>query len=163
MAVKITGDKKLRKKLTKLSKSAKNATAIHKVMGLKAMSDVDQQFRKEGKQFGKAWKPLLPATIKRRRKGSSRILRDTGRMAQSLNFKADRQSAVVGFGDKKAEFHQFGSKPKRRVGSSSGKKRTSAGGGLPARPMLPMGTELDRYIKKTIIPLVERTIAQVIR
>jgi phage gpG-like protein len=189
--VTITGDKKLVKKLNALTKQAKNPTPIHKRIGLKAMGDVNQQFRKEGKEFGKAWKPLKPSTVAMRRKGSSRVLRDTGRMAQSLNFRADKRSAKIGFASKIAEFHQFGTRkdypitPKKArvlAARHRGAQQARAVGlhvpknskfaifgkkvkhpGLPARPMLPMGNDLNRYMKRKVIPLVEAIIARTIR
>ena len=44
---------------------------------------VDKNFKAEG--IEKRWKPLSPKTIARRRKGSSRILQDTGKLKGSFN------------------------------------------------------------------------------
>lgn len=65
--------------------------------------------------WGAAWKPLAPATV--RKKGHSRILIDTGRMLSSYSYRVEGDSVRFGPRVPYARFHQFGTAriPRRAV------------------------------------------------
>lgn len=70
-------------------------------------------FRSQGKLVG-GWKPLAKSTkFARRGTGGGQILRDTGRLAQSFQILRGPTSALVEVGskEKKAEWHNEGTKP----------------------------------------------------
>lgn len=84
---------------------------------------VDTNFKTEGKAPGRllSWKKLSPNTIAGRRKGSKKVLQDTGRLKQSFVSKVHRsaQRVSVGTPDKRAPWHHYGTgpyviKPKKR-------------------------------------------------
>lgn len=91
------------------------------LVGQDGLAWINRNFRVEG--IEQKWKPLAASTIRRRRKGrgvgSPRILRDTGRMAQSFVVKTSGSGTwvSVGTGDKKAPHHEFGTSriPRRRI------------------------------------------------
>jgi len=96
--------------------------AILKTVGVDQVSWIDQNFRAEGKE--ERWRPLKPATIKRRRNGSSRILQDIGTLKDSMvvgqPISESDTEIMVGSMVKYADMHH------------SGTAR-----GIPARPILP--------------------------
>jgi phage virion morphogenesis protein len=98
----------------------------------------DLCFRDETSPWGDKWDSLKESTLARRRKGGegARILRDTGRLAASFNYKASSSQVVVGTNVEYAATHQFGAekgafgKNKRGIMIPWGK--------IPARPFLPI-------------------------
>ncbi len=91
-------------------------------IGQALVEKVEQGFEREADPYGEPWKPLAPSTLeKRRKKGrGAKILQDTGVMRRSLNWRLlGRDAVAVGFADRKAIWHQFGTDR------------------IPARPMLP--------------------------
>ena len=92
--------------------------------------DILEHFEKETGPEGK-WQPLKPSTIKRRRKGSARILQDTGRLRMSISGYSDNKRAVVGTNLMYARMHQEGK------------------GRVPARPYLWISDNIqDRIFKQ---------------
>lgn len=130
---------------------------------------VSDAFQEEGRP-GKPWVELADKTLDRRRKGkkasnSDRILRDTGRLQQSVSVgKSDSHSYEVGSNLIYARVHQFGAviRRKTRIARSAerllervkkgykysdrilglAQEQAKARGGIltviPARPYLPM-------------------------
>lgn len=110
--------------------------------------------------WGAPWAPLKPTTTARRRKGSSKPLRDTGNLMASVQYEAgaDGVSINVGRADRPAAVHQFGN-PNNRFFDR-------APAPIPARPFLPIrggrvdldGTEdsdvlldvMEAYIAKAV-------------
>lgn len=78
-----------------------------------------ENFRREAGPDGRPWVPLSPATIRARKKRSKSalaILRDSGRLAGSINFRATNDEARVGAVPEYAAIHQLGGtieKPER--------------------------------------------------
>ncbi len=115
------------------------------LVGMRLLAWSDELFKKQGRARGRLlrWRKLKPSTIKRRRKGSKKILQDTGRLRQSFVYKVHRSSEWVELGtqDERAAAHHFGMKPH-----------------LPARPLIPtvtngreMATEiLEAYVNKQL-------------
>lgn len=149
--------------ITMLGDVAKDITPdrFMKVMGERFKAWVNQNFREEGAEA--KWKPLSPNTIAARRKGkgsgSARILRDTGRMAQSFTTQVGRNMVEVGTADQKALFHQAGTKPHTvtkpsptKTISASGKVRY-APGGKPMRFMTARGWRSAYSVRNPGVPI----------
>jgi len=166
---------------------------VGKLIGMGLVEWVDNQFRTEGRQGGKPWKELKPNTIYTRRKGSSRVLQDTGRLKQSftgppnpqLKGSGDRLTITVGSSDKKAEWHEEGTKPytitprnrkfltipdpggpvKFKEGALKGKRGWFSRGvrhpGLPARPMLPTKRQASQVGIRTLNAYVQQILRSV--
>lgn len=115
-------------------------------IGLKGLNWVDRNFRSEGLES--PWKPLSPNTIASRRGGNAKILRDTGRLAQSFTYNVMGNKVSVGTNLKIAEYHNFGTGP-FQIRPNTGKMlkfRTASGmvfarkvnhPGIPRRPLIP--------------------------
>ncbi len=108
-----------------------------------------RNFAEERDPAGKPWKPLKPATIKR--KGSSRILFDTGALNRSIQVLAlDRDRVAVGPAyteQKKGKWHQFGTEH------------------IPARPFLGFSeprNDVER-LKQIVIKHLRRGVRRVCR
>lgn len=76
-------------------------------------SDVIKRFTDESDEKGQKWKPLSPLTImmrkKRRKKATSvGILKDTGRLRQSIRPKSNEHGAEVSTNVEYAAIHNFG-------------------------------------------------------
>jgi phage gpG-like protein len=84
-----------------------------------ALTDlVGLEFSESKGPFGLAWAPLAPATIKRRRQGSSKPLVDTGALQNSFHPSSTASEAVVSSdrtvdGFNLAEIHNFGTRDGR--------------------------------------------------
>jgi phage virion morphogenesis protein len=73
----------------------------------------DLSFRAQKDPWGVAWAKLRASTLRQRRKGkrkgrSDQILRDTGRLQNSISYRANRDSVTVGTNVVYAAIHQFG-------------------------------------------------------
>ncbi len=81
-------------------------------IGQTLVTATDLSFRGQKDPWGKAWTQLKAATLRARRKGKgkggAKILRDTGRLANSINYRADKTSVRVGTNVVYAAIHQFG-------------------------------------------------------
>jgi phage gpG-like protein len=82
-----------------------------KLVGEAWRGEIDRTFKREGRR-GEQWKPLDPKTIKRRRKGSSRILQDTGTLRGSFSQATAQRSVRVGTNVFYAEYHEEGTTSK---------------------------------------------------
>ena len=120
-----------------------------KTVNLKAIILIDrwvqQNFRAEGalhenNRFG-PWKPLSPSTLSQRRKGSSAILQDTGRLKNSFDFKATNTFAKLGTRVNYSVDHEFGK------------------GRIPQRKILPT----DEQGSKIIAPVYKRFVEDLIK
>lgn len=111
-------------------------------------------FPRQRDPWGNPWKPLSPATLKQRRQGRSsragaQILRDTGRLMNSLGVSPQGENALFGTVVDYADIHQFGQ------------------GRVPARPFLPLtlgGVKLppeqDRTVKAVLEHFIEETLSR---
>jgi phage virion morphogenesis protein len=102
-------------------------------IGQVLVTETDLAFRGQKDPWGQAWARLSEVTLKRRRqgngKGSNKILRDTGRLANSINHHSDKTSVTVGTNVVYAAMHQFG-------GTKA--QWPHLWGNIPARPFLPI-------------------------
>ena|SRR5215831_2559237 len=72
----------LAEKMFDSSKRAMDTEPIIQLIALDMMEITNTQFTSEGRRGGGSWKRLAPSTI--RKKGSSQILQDTGKLIDSL-------------------------------------------------------------------------------
>ncbi len=134
MQLKYRGISALRDRLRRLERQVEDPRDVMAAIGADLMERVKEGFENEHDPYGLPWKPLAPATLEHRRKRGvgAKILRDTGDMKESLNYRvAGRNAVAVGFSDKKAPWHQFGVTIERKT--KTGVKKIT----IPARAMLP--------------------------
>lgn len=141
-------DANLWKKALRILRSGINERQLLNAVGLRHVEWVTENFESEGRLSGRPWRPLSRNTIAQRRKGSSRILQDSGRMRASFDHRVGAHAVEVGTPSKIAEIHQDGAGPftiRARPGKTlsfmaeGGRvfAKTVHHPGLPARPMLP--------------------------
>lgn len=137
------------------------------LIGMDALDWVNRNFRDEGAE--KKWKPMSPNT--RAARPGGKLLRDTGRLAQSFAVKKSVAGGWVKIGssDRKAPWHHFGTrpytiKPRRakvlRFMTAKGEafSHLVRHPGLPSRPLLPSKrkagkiakTALNTYVKTLV-------------
>lgn len=160
----VTGDwSKLEKALRELDKLGSPAitNVAAKNVAVAMTTEVQLTFRKEQTPDGAKWAPIKGGN---RRKGkgkrSNKILRDTGRLANSITGKSAGHDVIVGTNVEYAPYHQFGTSGHKASSRSQaidarGKftnktkgKRKAVGnrdlafkegnGKIPARPFLPL-------------------------
>lgn len=100
-----------------------------------------QGFERQADPWGRPWQPLSPVTIER--KGSSRILEDTGRLRQSITWRViGREAVAAGTNVEYAPVHQFGW-PEQHI---------------PKRPFLPLATDgarLPLSYRRAVMDILE--------
>ena len=81
-------------------------------IGQQLVTLADLSFRAEKDPWGTAWQRLSQSTLRQRRQGKGtgghKILRDTGRLAGSISYRASAEQVVVGTNVVYAAIHQFG-------------------------------------------------------
>ncbi|MEY3760040.1 MAG: hypothetical protein RIR39_1531 [Pseudomonadota bacterium] len=110
-------------------------------------SNVDLTFTDAQDPYGNPWADLSPATIAKRRNGSSKPLNDTGRLKASITKNASQFEVTVGTNTIYAPTHQFGATQGQYA-------HHVPWGDVPARPFLPTNG---------LPPLWEQDILTVIR
>lgn len=107
---------KFAKKLNRITENFSNRMKFNTHVGVKALKEIDKQFRSDGQNFNTPWSELSQATIDSRRRGkkpgSARILRDSGLLRNSFTFKATRKSVIVGTATEYARLHEEGGRVK---------------------------------------------------
>lgn len=127
-------DTGLRRLMANASKEF-NVNVLLRAIALRQRKWIDDNFRGEGKLSVGGWGPLKAATIARRRKGSSQILQDTGRLKGSFDtLDIGDTYVVVGSRLRYAATHNFGrgSIPARRMLPDRGQAKALATGILKA-------------------------------
>ncbi len=84
---------------------------------------IEDSFKNGSSPFGQVWAPLK----RPRKSGGSKILVDSGQLGSRWSVRAEARSVEVGTNLKYAAVHQYGSR-----------KTKGRGGGIPARPFLPV-------------------------
>lgn len=128
-------DRRIQESLRALRDRIGNLKQPLSEIGQTLVTLTDLSFREQRDPWGNAWKALAASTIARRRKGpragnSDQILRDTGLLANSINYQSNNSRVEVGYNvqvEKYARIHQLGGKAGR------GHKVT-----IPARAYLPI-------------------------
>ena len=112
---KIKGDKKLNNYIKKQAKYLKDPKKTFARIKIVMLQDMLRHFKEQKGDKGK-WTPLKPATLFRRRKEGkgARILRDTGKLMNSLTPISSKSIAEVGTRTIYAKTHNFGDK-KRKI------------------------------------------------
>jgi phage virion morphogenesis protein len=85
-----------------------NLQPVLQVLAQDLKTLIDNSFDQSKSPMGQAWAPLKPATIKRRRKGSSKPLVDTARLRNSNTTQALPRAIRFGTNVEYAAAHQFG-------------------------------------------------------
>lgn len=113
LSITTKGTDELTRNFRQMEKKVKNHKVLYKRIGIKLVKWIDDNFKAEG--IEEKWAGLKPRTIARRRKGSSKILQDTGGLRASYDYKVGSRSVKIGSGKDYAKHHEFGTKyiPKR--------------------------------------------------
>ena len=143
-------DAQVRAALATLSARMGDLSPAMRSIGQTLVAATDLAFRSQKDPWGQAWKPLAASTLRGRRKGkgsgSDKILRDTGRLSNSITYRAERASVQVGTNVIYAAIHQFG-------GSIGAHKIP-----FPARPFLPVraGGDLLADTREDVLDILRR-------
>ena len=125
-----------------------NRQELHLRWGIRTLNWVTRNFAAEGALTGAPWAKLSPNTIAGRRKGSSRVLQDTGGLKNSFTLNATSTEVSVGTEKQIALYHEKGTKPYEILPKKPGGFLAFAhAGGTPLR-------------KGTYLPSAERTFAK---
>ncbi len=149
-------DTEVRRALGALAAQVADLTPAMTDIGQALVTTTDLTFRGQHDPWGNPWQPLSPVTLARRRGSSAHILRDTGRLANSLHFVADAHSVAVGTDVIYAATHQFGNPANRMFGRASAP--------IPARPFLPIRAsgqvDLPPDLQADILDILNRHLQQ---
>lgn len=118
--------------LDRLEASLGDLSAPMASIGQVLVTLADLSFRTQSDPWGRAWAALSRVTLKRRRGTTAHILRDTNRLANSLTYRAERNSVTVGTNVIYAAMQQFG---------GTREMWPHLWGDIPARPYLPIGDD----------------------
>ena len=104
----LRGLREIRQRFAALRTAMSSRRELHRRWGIQTLNWVDENFRSEGKLSGRPWAKLSENTIIGRRKKSSRILQDIGRLRQSFTSKPTTQDVRVGTDVFYAPYHEEG-------------------------------------------------------
>lgn len=154
-----------------LAEAKIDKTQMLSAVGLRILRWVDDNFKREGIEI--KWKPLSPNTVAGRRKGSSKILQDTGRLKNSFSFELQPGggSVRVGTNLEYAKYHHYGTRPytirpvRARVlafaiGGGMAFARQVNHPGLPSRPLIPSVKTAARLAKETIEAAINKRLGR---
>lgn len=151
------------------------------IVGERFKAWVNENFRKGGTEV--PWRPLSPNTIAGRRGGGAgaQPLRDTGRLAQSFDYRVFPEEVWIGTEDAKAVWHHLGTAPRTVTTSPPGRpsrtdpkrpgalmfmtpagpvfRRSVRHPGLPARPLLP-SKDLARRLAQGVLEAYVEAVSQ---
>lgn len=122
-------DAEIRAALKRFQLAGGQLNARHAIGGY-LVSATHQRFISETGPDGKPWRPLRPATLRKRRRGRGNsgtpaILRDQGHLYQSITYQLSGDEIVVGSNLEYARIHQFGGTIKRQGGRRTATFRTA--------------------------------------
>ena len=104
-------DADARKLLNELRGRMRDMTPVMDAVGAVYASGAQQRFVDQVDPDGKPWKPLSPVTLARRRKagrGGVQILRDTGRLMNSISYSTAGNTVTVFTNVAYGATHQYG-------------------------------------------------------
>lgn len=184
-------DSQVQALLNRLSASVRNMSPALKEVGDALKTNIQLGFNAEKSPYGDAWAKLKPATLKARRKkgAGAKILRDTGRLVNSITRSADANSVTVGTNVPYAAIHQFGGtidhaarsirvrlrtvKGRTRFAKDSHKRARIIWGeakawfvNIPARPFMPIRAgkaDLPTSWQNEIATILNRRIAEAVQ
>lgn len=172
-------DRDVKKALRELRRKTKDTLPVMRAIGHAVRDHVDRNFLGQHGPDGKRWDKLSDTTKDRRRGTSYHILRDTGRLANSITSRATKTQAIVGTDVIYAGTQQFGARKgqygkstfTQKVKSHSRKSRKGKAhtvkahsrtmtlpipwGNIPARPFLPVDG-LPKELRDDIMDLLEK-------
>ncbi len=97
--------------LNRLIRQGQNMSPVMEAIGMELEGRVSNRFETKTDPNGATWAPWKPSTVKSYPKDGHRKLMDRyGDMLASLTHQSDRDSAVIGFGQPYAEYHETGTK-----------------------------------------------------
>lgn len=140
----------LLRELARIGSDEKVETALAAI-GQLVVTETDLGFREERDPWGRAWQPLSEYTLEQRRKGDGvvRILRDTGNLANSINYQLSEGRVSIGTGVPYATTHQYGA------------------GGIPRRAFLPLDPygepDIPADLNTDIVALLSAYVDQALR
>lgn len=109
-----------------------NLQPVMATIGQRLITQADLAFRAEQDPWGRAWQRLSQSTLRQRRQGKgtggAKILRDTGRLAGSISYRASADQVVVGTNVLYAAIHQFGGEIQRQAHTKTLYFRTNKAG-----------------------------------
>ena len=88
-------------------------TQVYNLIGTAVYSHTKENFVNEKDVNGKKFAPLKPSTIRQKQRQGKvpyKILRDTGQLLNSLNYKTIPNGVVIGYDVPYAVYHQFGTR-----------------------------------------------------
>lgn len=119
-----------------LASALEDMTPAMNAIGAAVQTHVDLSFRNEEDPYGQPWEPLSVVTLDRRRGDSAQILRDTGVLANSITYAADKGSVEIGTNIDYATTHQFGAVQGEFGSTANG--APIPWGDIPERPFIPL-------------------------
>ena len=124
-----SGNDAIKQRITQIANKIKNKKPVLKRIGINLLNEIDKSFQRGGNDKG-AWAPDSPVTIAR--KGSSKVLVDTGLLRGSYIMKVGADFVDVGTPVRYASPLQEGTKD------------------MPASPMLPSKSKTLSITKDTL-------------
>lgn len=149
----IQGDREAQALLAELARRTGDTRPTLDAIGQILVSNTQRRFVEQRGPGGIPWRPLSPVTLARRRGGGAgaQILRDTGRLANSISYRVDGNGMTVGTNVNYAGTHQYGAR-KGQFGVRRG--HPIPWGDVPARPMF----GYDGRDQADVLELIQRTI-----
>jgi phage virion morphogenesis protein len=130
VSIKMDDLKKLERRMTALARV--NFTELHTLVGNYLTNDAKARFRRQEGPWDKAWKPSKRAANTKK----ALTLVRTGRLRNSLTYKAGPDEVAVGTNVVYAAIHQFGGETGRKGARFK----------MPARPYLGVDEDNRQYI-----------------
>lgn len=107
----------LRAVLDRLYAATSDLTPILSAIGMEMESRVSQRFESESDPFGNPWAEWAPSTKENYPKdGNKRLLDRFGDMLSGLSHQVTADSAIIGFNQEYAAYHEWGTKKMPRRG-----------------------------------------------
>lgn len=119
--IELDPDGALREQLARAIAELRQPTELLENIGAVLEANVQRRFDRQEDPQGNAWQPLAASTLKgyeRKFKGNipGSLLERTRRMRDSLTYNVDGGTVEVGFSDRKALWHELGTKRMPRRG-----------------------------------------------
>lgn len=143
-----------------------NENQILHAIGNRMLKWINDNFKAEGLE--EKWAPLAESTVAARRRGSSRILQDTGDLRKSFVKQVGTGFVTVGTNDEKAKWHHEGTKayeinaknlPVMTFLIAKGQWRSAKKvfhPGLAKRPLLPSEETADKLATGVLQAVVDK-------
>ncbi len=118
--------------LARLRDAAQNLRPALDAVGLSVVSRMRATFEQQADPWGKGWQGLKASTLRKRRKkgAGAQILRDTGRLMNSISHTVGDNEVTIGTEVEYAAIHQFGGTIKRTLAAGKVRLRADAKGNL---------------------------------